>query len=139
MERSQRKRSHLYLVVSDEAPPREREAGLNKAEQLMRDETSRRWTVSALARRAGMSRAVFARRFSAEFGSSPLRYLTERRRDQAAELLRSSELPLAEIAERVGYLSEFAFNRAFKRHFLVPPGSYRRSARRSSEDVRMAA
>jgi AraC-like DNA-binding protein len=139
MERSQRKRSHLYLVVADEEPQHEPDARLTCVEQLMRDEPERRWTVSSLARRAGMSRPVFARRFGAEFGSSPLRYLTERRMEHAEELLRSSELPLAQIAERVGYLSEFAFNRAFKRHYLIPPGSYRRSARRTSEEMRMAA
>lgn len=105
----------------------------------MRDQPEQRWTVASLARRAGMSRPVFARKFATTFGSTPLRYLTERRMERAAELLRASELPLAQVAECVGYISEFAFNRAFKRHFLVPPGHYRRSARRSSDEMRMAA
>jgi transcriptional regulator GlxA family with amidase domain len=139
MERSQRKPSHLYLVVTGTEAPRAREAGLEKAEQLMRAEPERRWTVSSLARRAGMSRAVFARKFGVEFGRSPLRYLTEVRMERAAELLRASDLPLAEVAERVGYASEFAFNRAFKRHFLLPPGGYRRNTRPAGDVTRLAA
>jgi AraC-like DNA-binding protein len=135
MERSQRKPSHLYLVVSGAEARREREAGLEKAEQLMRAEPERRWTVAELARRAAMSRPVFARKFTAEFGRSPLRYLTELRMERAAELLRGSELGLAEIGERVGYASEFAFNRAFKRWSAVPPGTYRRG----NGEIRMAA
>ena len=129
--------THLYLV--DATPPHARDAGLEAAERLMRAEPERRWTVAALARRAGMSRAVFARKFSAEFGRSPMRYLAERRMERAAELLRTSNLPLAAVAERVGYESEFAFNRAFKRWHAAPPGTYRRMARQGRLEMRMAA
>jgi AraC-like DNA-binding protein len=54
-----------------------------------------------------------------------MRYLTEKRMQAAASLLLGSDAALAEVATRVGYRSEFAFNRAFKRHFHVPPGEYR--------------
>jgi AraC-like DNA-binding protein len=55
-----------------------------------------------------------------------MRYLTQRRMQVAAALLFASEVGLAEVAARVGYVSEFAFNRAFKRHYRMPPGEYRR-------------
>ena len=54
-----------------------------------------------------------------------MRYLTQRRMQVAAALLHGSDAALAEVARRVGYESEFAFNRAFKRHYAVPPGVYR--------------
>jgi AraC-like DNA-binding protein len=54
-----------------------------------------------------------------------MRYLTQRRMQVAAALLQGSDAALAEVARRVGYESEFAFNRAFKRHYEVPPGVYR--------------
>jgi transcriptional regulator GlxA family with amidase domain len=142
MERTKAKAFHLWLVRADvpvEAAPRRDESGLRRALALMEAGLSERWTVSALARKAGMSRPVFARRFQAAFGSSPLRYLTARRMERARELLVDSELPLAAIAERVGYASQFAFNRAFKRHFLVPPGVYRRAVGMRGEAPRMAA
>jgi AraC-like DNA-binding protein len=115
------------------------DAGLEKALRALESALERRWTVSSLARHAGMSRAVFARKFRAVLDSSPLRYLTERRMERARQLLAQSELPLTAIAERVGYASEFAFNRAFKRHYAVPPGTYRRVWARSSDSPRMAA
>jgi AraC-like DNA-binding protein len=68
---------------------------------------------------------VFAREFQRALGLSPMRYLTQRRMQAAAALLLGSDATLAEVARRVGYESEYAFNRAFKRHFQVPPGIYR--------------
>ena len=82
-------------------------------------------TVESLARRVGLSRPVFAREFQRALGLSPMRYLTQRRMLAAAALLLGSDAALAEVARRVGYESEFAFNRAFKRHYQVPPGVYR--------------
>ncbi|HEX6244752.1 MAG TPA: helix-turn-helix transcriptional regulator [Polyangiales bacterium] len=104
-------------------------AWLEKALSLMDAALERRWTVSALARQVAMSRPVFARRFRAALGTSPLRHLAMRRMQRAAQLLERPELSLAEVAARVGYASEFAFNRAFKRQFRIAPGSYRRALR----------
>jgi AraC-like DNA-binding protein len=92
----------------------------------MNEHLAERWTVARLARVAALSRAAFARRFAAEVGQPPLRYLAERRLARAAELLRASDASLAWIAGEVGYESEFAFSRAFKRHFGEPPGAFRR-------------
>lgn len=99
---------------------------IGKALALMQAELGRRWTVAELSRKVGLSRAQFARLFKIKTGESPLRHLTRRRLERAAELLLESELSLAEIAERVGYESEFAFNRAFKRHHRLSPGAFRR-------------
>jgi AraC-like DNA-binding protein len=85
------------------------------------------WTVERLAREAGLSRAAFARRFAALTGRPPLAYLTWWRMTLAARLLADSALPLAAVASRVGYTSEFAFAHAFKRWRGQAPGRYRRA------------
>jgi transcriptional regulator GlxA family with amidase domain len=69
------------------------------------------------------------RRFRTLVGQSPGSYLTDLRMRQAARFLRDSDHPVGEIATRVGYESEYAFNRAFKRAFGAPPGRYRTIAR----------
>lgn len=94
---------------------------------VMHDDPARPWTVAALAAEAGLSRAPFARRFSATVGQPPLTYLTWWRLTVASRLLRETSLSLATIAGEVGYLSEFSFATAFKRQFGVPPGRYRRA------------
>jgi AraC-like DNA-binding protein len=86
------------------------------------------WTVDTLAREAGLSRAAFARRFSTVLGMPPLAYLTGWRMTTARRLLRETQLPLAAVAERTGYGSEFAFAKAFKRESGIAPGSYRLAA-----------
>lgn len=85
------------------------------------------WTVEELAREAAMSRAALAQRFVALVGQSPIEYLTEWRMHVARHLLEESQLGLGEIAERVGYASEAAFSRAFRRTTGLPPGTWRRS------------
>lgn len=85
------------------------------------------WTVESLGRRAGLSRAAIARRFTALTGRPPLAYLTWWRMTLAARLLRESDAPVAKVAEHVGYTSEFAFARAFGREHGMPPGAYRRA------------
>ncbi|MEZ4448455.1 MAG: helix-turn-helix transcriptional regulator [Nannocystaceae bacterium] len=95
----------------------------------MHSRPTERWTVEALARAAGLSRAAFARRFLAELGVPPLRHLTDLRMRRAARRLVESDDSLAAIAADVGYDSEFAFGRAFKRHLGEAPGAYRRRVR----------
>lgn len=127
---------HLTLVVSNVHPIDPR---LQRSLDAMRSELGRRWTVTALARLAGMSRPVYARKFCEVLGESPLRFLTRQRMQRAAQLLRETELSLSEVGERVGYVSEFAFNRAFKRHCFVAPGGYRRRMRESTTPMLRAA
>ena len=96
---------------------------------MLQADPAKRWTVERLARAVGLSRAAFARRFATVSGRSPLRYLTELRLALAANLLETTDDSLAELALRVGYTSEFAFSRAFKRNHGLAPGSFRRSRR----------
>lgn len=91
----------------------------------------RAWTVAELGLVAGLSRAAFARRFTALMGEPPLTYLTWWRMTTAGRLLRHDDLSLSQVAGRTGYTSEFAFAKAFKREFGVAPGRYRRAARAS--------
>jgi AraC-like DNA-binding protein len=105
-----------------------RDARVERALELLNRDIARRWTVELLARAAGLSRPAFARQFLRMLGLSPMRYLTQKRMQAAAEMLLGSDAALAEVALQVGYRSEFAFNRAFKKHYQVPPGVYRRGA-----------
>jgi AraC-like DNA-binding protein len=103
-----------------------RDPGLSRAVSLLQGHPGRPWTVQALADEAGMSRAVFARRFAALIGQTPLAYLTWWRMTRAASLLRETRQPVAAVAAHVAYESEFAFSRAFRREFGIAPGAYRR-------------
>ncbi|VWX63794.1 AraC-type DNA-binding protein [Burkholderiales bacterium 8X] len=85
------------------------------------------WTLEELAHTAGSSRSVLAERFQLLVGSSPIQYLTQWRMLLAAHLLRCSSVPLASIAEDVGYQTDTAFSRAFRREFGTPPAAWRRS------------
>jgi AraC-like DNA-binding protein len=85
------------------------------------------WTLEELARVAGTSRSVLAERFQHLVGTSPMQYLTQWRMMMAANLLRHSSTPLAHIAEGVGYQTDTAFIRAFRREFGAPPAAWRRS------------
>lgn len=87
------------------------------------------WTVEELAGVAELSRSAYARRFTAAVGEPPLSYLTRWRMTRAAALLRAEDVPLAEVAGRFGYVSEYAFAKAFKRAYGIPPGRYRREPR----------
>jgi AraC-like DNA-binding protein len=85
------------------------------------------WTISSLARTVGVSRTRFVERFRHFIGESPMAYLTKWRLRLAAEILQASEESVAAIALSVGYASEAAFNRAFRREFNSPPARFRRN------------
>lgn len=104
--------------------------------QAIHSDPAHPWTVQELGGRAGVSRAAFARRFTAMVGRTPLAYLTWWRMTVSCRLLSSSDAPLRSIAERSGYSSEFAFAKAFKREFDVSPGSYRQQHRSRMTDRR---
>ena len=88
---------------------------------------AKQWTVESLAREASMSRSAFSARFTELVGESAMRYLTWWRMQLAHMQLRESSEPLFTLASRLGYQSEAAFCRAFKRVFGVPTGSVRRA------------
>jgi AraC-like DNA-binding protein len=83
------------------------------------------WSVGALAGSVGLSRASFGERFRALTGEPPRAYIGRRRMATAARLLRETDARVAEVGARVGYASEFAFNRAFRRQYGISPGRYR--------------
>jgi AraC-like DNA-binding protein len=85
------------------------------------------WTLEELAREASTSRSVLAERFQLLVGISPMQYLAQWRMLLAANLLRHGNAPLARVAEEVGYQTDTAFSRAFRREFGLPPASWRRN------------
>jgi AraC-like DNA-binding protein len=93
----------------------------------MHKEPARPWTLEELAQEANTSRSVLAERFHELVGSTPMQYLTQWRMLLAANLLSRSNTPLARIAEDVGYQTDTAFSRAFRREFGAPPAAWRKS------------
>ncbi len=91
----------------------------------MHSDPAEPWTVDRLAAEIGVARATFIRRFTRLVGEPPLTYLTRWRMITAARLLRRDRAPLAAVARAVGYRSEFAFAKAFKREYGIAPGAYR--------------
>lgn len=102
---------------------------VGKALGLIHADPRQDWTVVSLATAVSRSRSSFAAQFTALVGEPPFSYLTRWRMHTAAALLKNPALPMQEIAERVGYTSEVAFSKAFKRELGKAPGMYRREAR----------
>jgi AraC-like DNA-binding protein len=103
-----------------------RDRSIGRALTAIHREPHRSWSVESLARTAGLSRSGFSARFSQLVGESALRYLTRWRMQLARAELIESRTPLASVSQRVGYQSEAAFCRAFKREFGYSPGYLRR-------------
>ncbi len=106
-----------------------KDAQVGRTLQLIHAEPKHPWTVAALAKRVGVSRSGLADRFTRLVGESPMRYHARWRVQLAMQLLGQGDLSIGEVAERVGYDSEPAFSRAFKRHTGAPPGAWRKGAR----------
>lgn len=104
------------------------DARLGAALRAMHQDMARPWTVDALASAAKLSRSAFALRFRRRVGQAPLEYLTRWRMVKAAQLLRQQRLSLGQVAAEVGYESEAAFSKAFKRQTGVAPGAWRATA-----------
>ena len=101
---------------------------VGRALQLVHKEPAYRWTVEELASRVGTSRTVLAERFQDWLGQAPIEYVTGWRMQLAADRLRNTSESIAAVAAEVGYESEAAFNRAFKRVTGSTPGTWRRGA-----------
>lgn len=101
--------------------------------ELIHDAPAEAWTVETLGRRVGLSRSGLAARFKSLLGMPPMQYITRLRLQKASQLLRDTDDSLAEIASRVGYESEAAFNRAFKRFVGQPPAAWRKATVASAE------
>jgi AraC-like DNA-binding protein len=102
-----------------------REPRIGAALTLIHRSPERAWDVEALASAAGMSRSSFAQRFVELVGESPRKYLARWRVQLAAQLLRTPGLTISQTAGRVGYASEAAFSRVFKRYMKLSPAQFR--------------
>jgi AraC-like DNA-binding protein len=124
-------RSHLSSL-----PPEQvgwlaglRDDAIGRVLGRIHQQPTRGWSLESLAREVGMSRSVLAERFAHFVGVPPMQYLAQWRMQLAASLLSGTTISLAEIAERVGYGSEAALSRAYKRWLGVAPGEWRRGKR----------
>ncbi len=102
-----------------------RDPAVARALQCLHERPHEPWTVESLAKTVGQSRATLHRRFVDLVGEPPASYLGQWRMSLAAHLLRQTELPLAEVAQRVGYESAAALSKAFRRTHGLAPGRYR--------------
>ena len=105
------------------------DAHVGKALRLLHANPVHDWTVDELAREVALSRSVLAQRFAELVGESPMRYLASWRMQLAKQMMREGTPNIQEVATRVGYDSEAAFNRAFKRATGSPPAAWRRAPR----------
>ena len=101
---------------------------MSAAITCMHDDPARRWTLKELAERVGMSRSIFALRFKETVGATPMEYLTRWRMLLAGERLNTSDDSLSVIALSLGYESESAFGKAFKRVMGCSPRQYSRGS-----------
>jgi len=106
-----------------------RDPHVARALALLHRDITRRWTVDDLGREVGMSRSALADRFIRLIGVPPMHYLAGWRMQVATGKLRDTSDSLAQVAETVGYDSEAAFSRAFKKAFGTAPATWRRSNR----------
>ncbi len=104
-----------------------RDRSIGTALKLMHGQPAAPWTLEGLAREVGMSRTAFAVRFTELMGTPPMHYLSNWRLQLSARLLERPGMNVAQAAAEVGYESEAAFNRAFKKTVGVPPGMWRRA------------
>jgi transcriptional regulator GlxA family with amidase domain len=102
-----------------------RDVEVGKALALIHRDPATPWTIASLAKEVGTSRSVLAARFRRYLKEPPMSYLTRWRLQLGAQRLTSGNASVAEIASEVGYESEPAFNRAFKREFGLPPARFR--------------
>jgi AraC-like DNA-binding protein len=104
-----------------------RDRHIGRAMQAIHRQPAQQWTLETLAHEAGLSRSVFAERFAHCVGLSPMNYLGLWRMQLAARRLEIPGVSIAQIAAEVGYESEAAFNRSFKKFVGLPPGAWRKT------------
>lgn len=114
----QSERRGLFAALSD--------AHLRRALDAMHRDPGRDWSVASLAAVACLSRTAFSERFSQVLGEAPFHYLTRWRMTQGLQLLRDPRMSVARVCEQLGYRTEAAFRRSFKRVHGFAPGAYRR-------------
>lgn len=111
-----------------------RDPRVGKVLAMMHRYPARPWTIVDLASEAGLSRSVLAERFRHFLGEPPMSFLTRWRLQLGAQKLIATSYSVAQVALEVGYESEPAFNRAFKREFGLPPARFRSEAKSAREN-----
>jgi AraC-like DNA-binding protein len=106
-----------------------RDPAIGRAMALLHGRLADDWTAETLAREVNMSRSAFAERFTTVVGQPPMRYLIGWRMQLARQRLAETRLPIAQIGYEVGYGSEAAFTRAFRREHGAPPATWRKAGR----------
>ncbi|AXE65890.1 AraC family transcriptional regulator [Hyphomonas sp. CACIAM 19H1] len=101
---------------------------ISEALRQMHEDPQKPWTIDELGREAGLSRSAFFDRFTRTVGLRPMEYLLAWRMALAKDLLRREDLPMDEVARRVGYGSASTFSTAFSRHVGQPPGKFARTS-----------
>jgi AraC-like DNA-binding protein len=112
-----------------------RDPEVGKALALLHRKPAYPWTIAALANEVGISRSVLAERFRRYLSETPIAYLTRWRLQLGAQMLKSTSSSVVQIAAEVGYESEPAFNRAFKREFGLPPARFRSQSKSARKAV----
>lgn len=116
-----------------------RDPEVGKALALLHRKPAHPWTIASLANEAGTSRSVLAERFRRYLSETPMAYLIRWRLQLGAQLLSSTSQSVAQIAAEVGYESEPAFNRAFKREFGLPPARFRSQSKSARSTILCAS
>jgi AraC-like DNA-binding protein len=115
-----------------------REPFVGRALSLMHGSPAQNWTIDELATQVGVSRSVLAERFNRLIGIPPMQYLANWRMQIAAGLLSGGNANMATVAAEIGYGSEAAFSRAFKKMVGVPPSAWRHRRGNSLDAARGA-
>lgn len=110
-----------------------RDEAVGRALTLLHQRPHHAWTIAELGEAVGLSRSVLVERFSRYLGEPPMAYLTGWRLRLSAEALTTTSKAVGDIGADVGYESEAAFNRAFKRAFGLPPATFRREQRAAAQ------
>jgi AraC-like DNA-binding protein len=111
-----------------------RDRHVGKALQLIHGRPSENWTIDLLAREAGLSRTAFSERFVQFVEMPPVHYLVQWRMQVASRLLEQQDMSIAQVGSAVGYESEAAFSRSFKRLLGISPGAWRKRGRAQSRE-----
>jgi AraC family transcriptional regulator of arabinose operon len=119
----------MALLCSERTAGAPRISAVGQAQEYLRQHVIERVTIEELAALARLSPSRFAARFREETGSTPLKYQTQLRMARARELLDTTDLPVASVAERSGYSDAFYFSRQFKSVHGVTPVSYRQQSK----------
>src|SRR6266851_9306564 len=110
---------------------------IGQALVLLQRQPDEPWTVEKLSSHLNVSRSAFSAKFKQLVGEPPMHYLTRLRLTKAAAALRTQPAPLSEVALSVGYDSEVAFSKAFKRYYGIAPGAYRQGRQSLIDDDRL--